>query len=171
MFCPCLEIFIQTGLIQSLFRATATLQLSRGNRRRHAAKIGQSIIIDPDPVPDIAFGHSFSVKIITVGEGSDKDRNLCGLIRVPAVMQIELLPRIVQLEIDTGITLDVEGQLFGISPFAVTPASTGDSSLASFHLRHLRHCISATDASGSLLCGPELVNSFLVKIPIEKLVR
>ena len=37
-------------------------------------------------------------------------------------MQIELLPRIVQFEIDTGITLDVEGQLFGISPFAVTPA-------------------------------------------------
>src|SRR5699024_11252936 len=44
----------------------------RGDRRCHAAKIGQSIIIDPDPVPDIAFGHSFSVKVITIGEGSDK---------------------------------------------------------------------------------------------------
>ena len=39
-----------------------------------------------------------------------------------SVMQIELLSGVVQFEIDAGITLDVEGQLFGISPFAVTPA-------------------------------------------------
>src|SRR5699024_9385929 len=143
----------------------------RGDRRPHAAKIGQSIIVHPDPVPDIAFGHSLSVKIITVGEGSDKDRDLCGLIRVPAVMQIELLPRIVQLEIDTGITLDVEGQLFGISPFAVTPAV-----LAIAHW-----LLSIYDTYGIVFlpqmlqglpfAGQSLVNSFLVKIPIEKLVR
>ena len=37
-------------------------------------------------------------------------------------MQIKLLTGVIQFEIDAGITLDVEGQLFGISPFAVTPA-------------------------------------------------
>ena len=122
MFCPCLEIFIQDRADPVLVPGNCYFAIIRGDRWCHAAKIGQSIIIDPDPVPDIAFGHSFSVKVITVGEGSDKDRDLCGLIRVPAVMQIELLPHIVQFDIDTGITLDVEGQLFGISPFAVTPA-------------------------------------------------
>src|SRR5699024_6230055 len=94
----------------------------RGDRWGHAAKIGQRIIVDPNPVPDITFGHSFSVKVITVGESCDKNGYLCGLFRVPAVMQIELFSRIVQFEIDAGITLDVEGQLFGIRPFAVTPA-------------------------------------------------
>ena len=37
-------------------------------------------------------------------------------------MQIKLLTGVIQFEIDAGITLDVEGQLFVISPFAVTPA-------------------------------------------------
>ena len=91
MFCPCLEIFIQDRADPVLVPGNCYFAIIRGDCRRHAAKIGQSIIVDPDPVPDIAFGHSFSVKVITVGEGSDKDRDLCGLIRVPAVMQIELL--------------------------------------------------------------------------------
>lgn len=87
-----LEIFIQDRADPVLVPGNCYFAIIRGDRWSHAAKIGQSIIIDPDPVPDIAFGHSFSVKVITVGEGSDKDRDLCGLIRVPAVMQIELLP-------------------------------------------------------------------------------
>ena len=80
-------------------------------------------------------------------------------------MQIELLPRIVQLEIDTGITLDVEGQLFGISLFAVTPAV-----LAIAHW-----LLSIYDTYGIVFlpqmlqglpfAGQSLVNSFLVKSP------
>ena len=94
----------------------------RGDRRYRASKIRQRIIVHPDPVPDIAFCHAFGIKVITVSEGSNKDRDLCGLFRVPAVMQIELLSGVIQFEINAGITLDMEGQLFGISSFAVTPA-------------------------------------------------
>ena len=77
MFCPCLEIFIQDRADPVFIPGNCYFAIIRGDCRRHAAKIGQSIIVDPDPVPDIAFGHSLSVKIITVGEGSDKDRDLC----------------------------------------------------------------------------------------------
>ena len=122
MFCPCLKIFIQDRTDPVLVPGNRHLAVIRGNRRSHAAKIGQRVIVDPDPVPDIAFRNAFSIKVITVSEGSDKDGDLCGLFRVASVMQIELLSGVVQFKIDTGITLDVEGQLFGISPFAVTPA-------------------------------------------------
>src|SRR5699024_4615315 len=122
MLCPCLEIFIQDRADPVLVPGNCYFTIIRGDCRRHAAKIGQRIIADPDPVPDITFGHSLSVKVITVGEGCDKNGYLCGLFRVPAVMQIELFSRIIQFEIDAGITLDVEGQLFGICPFAVTSA-------------------------------------------------
>ena len=37
-------------------------------------------------------------------------------------MQIDLLSSEIQLKINAGITLNVEGQLFGIRPFAVTSA-------------------------------------------------
>ena len=86
-------------------------------------------------------------------------------------MQIELLTGIIQFEIDTGITLDMEGQLFGISPFAVTPAV-----LAIAHW-----LLSIYDTYGVVFLpqmlqglsftGQSLVDSFLVKIPVEELIR
>src|SRR5699024_6983616 len=136
-----------------------------------AAKIGQRVIVDPDPVPDIAFRHAFGIKVVTISEGGDKDGDLCGLFRIPAVMQIELLTGIIQFEIDAGITLDMEGQLFGISPFAVTPAV-----LAIAHW-----LLSIYDTYGIVFLpqmlqglsftGQSLVDSFLVKIPVEELIR
>lgn len=93
----------RTGLIQSLFRATRYFTVVRSDSRGHAAKIGQRIIVHPDPVPDIAFGHAFGVKVITVGKGSDKNRDLCGLFRVPPIVQVKLLSCIVQFEVDTGV--------------------------------------------------------------------
>ena len=122
MFCPCLEVFIQDRADPVFVPGNRHLAVIRGNRRSHAAKIGQRVIVYPDPVPDIAFRHAFGIKVVTISEGGDKDGDLCGLFRIPAVMQIELLTGIIQFEIDAGITLDMEGQLFGISPFAVTPA-------------------------------------------------
>ena len=122
MFCPCLEIFIQDRADPVLVPGNRYFTVVRSDSRGHAAKIGQRIIVHPDPVPDIAFGHAFGVKVITVGKGSDKDRDLCGLFRVPPIVQVKLLSCIVQFEVDTGVTLDVKGQLFGISPFAVTSA-------------------------------------------------
>ena len=155
MFCPCLEVFIQDRADPIFIPGNRHLAVIRGNRRSHAAKIGQRVIIHPDPVPDIAFGHSFSVKVITVGEGRDKDRDLCGLIWIPAVMQIKLLTGVIQFEIDAGINAGCGRSAVWNQPIRCNACSTGDNSLASFHLRHLWHCISATDASGSPLCGPE----------------
>ena len=115
-------IFIQDRVDSVLGPGNRHLAAIRGNRRGHTTKIGQCIIVRPDQVPDFAFCHAFDIKIITVGKSSDQDGNLCGLFLVPMVMQIELLSDVAQLEIDAGITLDVKGKLFGISPFAVTPA-------------------------------------------------
>ena len=171
MLCPCLEIFIQDRADPVLIPGNRHLTVIRRNCRSHAAKIGQSVIIYPDPVPDITFRHAFGIKVITVGEGCNKDGDLCGLFRVPAVMQIELLSCIIQLEIDTGITLDVEGQLFGISPFAVTPAI-----LAIVHW-----LLPVYDTYGIVFlpqmlqglpfAGQSFIDSFLVKIPIEESIR
>ena len=80
------------------------------------------IIVDPDPAPDIAFCHALCIKVITVCKNYDKDRDLCSLFRIPGIMQIQLLVRIIQLEIDTRVTLDMKSQLFGIRPFAVASA-------------------------------------------------
>ena len=86
-------------------------------------------------------------------------------------MQIELLSGVVQFEIDAGITLDVEGQLFGISPFAVTPAVLA--------IAHWLLSVYDTDGivflpqmlQGLPFAGQSLIDSFLVEIPVEELIR
>ena len=171
MFCPCLEVFIQDRADPVFVPGNRHLTVIRGNRWSHAAKIGQRVIVHPDPVPDIAFRHAFGIKVITVGKGSDKDGDFCGLFRVPSVMQIELLSGVVQFEIDAGITLDVEGQLFGISPFAVTPAVLA--------IAHWLLSVYDTDGivflpqmlQGLPFAGQSLVDGFLVEIPVEELIR
>src|SRR5699024_9652863 len=115
--------------------------------------------------------HSFSVKVITVGESCDKNGYLCGLFRVPAVMQIELFSRIVQFEIDAGITLDVEGQLFGIRPFAVTPAVLAVAHWLlpiydTYGIVFLPQML-----QGFSFAGQSLIDSFLVEIPVKELIR
>ena len=171
MFCPCLKIFIQDRADPVLVPGNRHLTVIRGNRWSHAAKIGQRVIVDPDPVPDIAFRHAFSIKVITVSEGSDKDGDLCGLFRIPTVMQAKLLPCIVKFEIDARITLNVKGQLFGISPFTVTSAvltiahwllSVYDTYSIVFLPQMLQ---------GLSFAGQSLIDRFLIKIPVEKLVH
>lgn len=170
MFCPCLEVFIQDRTDPVLVPGNRHLAVIRGNRWSHAAKIGQRVIVHPDPVPDITFRHAFGIKVVTISESSNKDGDLCGFFRIPAVMQIKLLTDVIQFEIDAGITLDVEGQLFGISPFAATPAI-----LAITHW-----LLSIYDTYGIVFlpqmlqglpfAGQSLVDSFLVKIPVEELI-
>src|SRR5699024_658661 len=99
------------------------------------------------------------------------DGDLCGLFRVPAVMQIELLSRIIQLEIDTGITLDVESQMFGISTFSVTTAIL---TVAHWLLPvYDTYCIVFLPQmlQGLPFAGQSFIDSFLVKIPIEESIR
>ena len=78
---------------------------------------------------------------------------------------------VVQFEIDAGITLDVEGQLFGISPFAVTPAVLAITHrflpvYDTYGIVFLPQML-----QGLSFTGQSLVDSFLVKIPVEELIR
>ena len=76
MLCPCLEIFIQDRANPVLIPGNCYFSIIRGDCRCHAAKISQSVIIYPDPVPDITFRHAFGIKVITVSEGCNKDGDL-----------------------------------------------------------------------------------------------
>lgn len=85
-------------------------------------------------------------------------------------MQIKLFSGKVQFKIDTRITLDVKGQLFGIRPFAVTPAV----------LAIAQRPLSVYDAYGIVFlppmfqglpfAGQGLIDCFLIEIPVKELV-
>ena len=167
----CLEIFVQDRADPVFIPGNRHLTVIRRNCRGYAAKIGQRIIVYPDPVPDIAFRHVFGIKVITVGKGSDKDGDLCGLFRISAVMQIELLSGVVQLEIDAEITLDVEGQLFGIGPFAITPAVLAIAHWLLSVYNTYGIVFLPQMLQGFPFAGQSLVDSFLIKIPVEELIR
>ena len=102
MFSLCLKISIQAWADPVLVPGNRHLAVIRSDRWSYAAKIGQCVIIDPDPVPDIAFRHAFSIKVITVSGGSDKDGDLCGLFRIPTVMQVKLPSCIVKFGLTPG---------------------------------------------------------------------
>ena len=171
MFCPCLKIFIQDRSDPILVSGSCHLVVIWGNRWSHTTKIGQSVIVHTDPVLDIVFRHTFGIKVIAVGKSSDKNGDPCNLFRVPTVIQIELLSGIIQFEIDAGITLDVEGQLFEIGPFAVAPAVLS--------IAHWLLPVYDTDGivfllqmfQGHPFASQSLIARFLVKILVEKLIR
>ena len=112
MFCPCLEILIQYRIDPIFVFRNSYFAVVRCNGWRYSTKIGKSIVINPYPIPDVTLGHPFRVKVIAVSKSCNKNGDFCGFFRISAVMQIQLLPCIVQLKVYTRVTLDMKGQLF-----------------------------------------------------------
>ena len=93
------------------------------------------------------------------------------LFRIPGIMQIQLFARIIQLEIDTKVTLDRKSQLFGIRPFAVVPAAVLAVAKRLFPIYDTHGVVFLPQMlQGLSFAGQSLVDSFFVKIPVEEMI-
>lgn len=119
---PSLKILVDARIDPVSVFCNCHLTVVRDDGLSDAAKVGKGIVVDPDPVADIAAGHTLNVEIIAVGHGSNKDRDRDSLLWISSIMDAQRLSGEVQLQIDTGIALNVEGDLIALEPLRIPPA-------------------------------------------------
>ena len=66
MFSPCLEVFVYGGSYPVLIFCHCHLAVVRSNGLGDSAEVSQRVIVDSQPVCDVAAGHAFDVEVITV---------------------------------------------------------------------------------------------------------
>ncbi len=91
------------------------------DRLGNPAEIGNGIVVDPDPIVDVAADYSFDVEIIAERQRGHKNGYFRGQFGITPVMKAQRFPGEVQFQIHTGKPLNVEGDLGAVKPGGITP--------------------------------------------------
>ena len=119
---PGLKLFVNARVDPILVLGNSNLTVVRGNGLRDSAKVGQCVIVDTDPVADIAIGKSLDVEVVAERERGNEDRNRSQVVRITAVVDDQRFSGVIQFCIDSGITLDMEGDILVAHPVCIPPA-------------------------------------------------
>lgn len=170
MFCPGLEVFVHNGAYPVFIAGHGNLTVIWSDCWRYTAEECEGIVVDADPVFYVALSHTLRIEVIAVGKCGNKDGNFCCLFRIMTVMNAKHFSCKVQFEIDTRISLDMEGKLFGIRPFTVSSAILAVAH-RSFAVHNARSIVFLPEMFKCLtLTGKCLIDGFCIEIPIQKLV-
>jgi len=110
------------GIDITRYRYDEYLAVVRRDRLRDPAKVGQRIVVDPDPVRDVAAGHAFDIEIVAERQGGNKDGYGRGQTGIVTVVERQRFTGEIQFQIDAGNALDVEGNLGAVEPVRVAAA-------------------------------------------------
>ena len=122
VFSPGLKVLVQARIDPIFVFGNGHLAIIRRNRLCDPTKIGNGIVVHPDPVADIAAGHSLDIEIIAVRQCRHKDGYFGGHLQIAAVVNAQRLSGIIQFCIDSGKPLNVEGNLGAVEPIRISPA-------------------------------------------------
>ena len=112
MFSPCLIILVKFRTDPVLVLVYSNLAVVWSDGWCNATKEIQRIVVDSDPIPNIAVNHTFGIKVITVGKSCNKYGHLRCLIWIPAVVDQKLLAGIIEFQVNAWISLDMKSDVF-----------------------------------------------------------
>ena len=121
MFSPGLEVLVQAGANPVLILGNSNFAVIRRDSLCDPAEIRDCVVINPNPVADVATGHPFKVEKIAERKRCHKYGDRCSCFRITPIMKAQSFSSIVQFCIDTRETLDVESNVDAVEPIGVTP--------------------------------------------------
>ena len=167
VFSPGLEVLVHTGVDPILVLSNRYFAVVGRNRLGNPTEIRNGVVVDPNPVADVAAGHSFDVEIIAKRQCRHEDGYSRGQIRITTVMKVQSLSRKVQFGIDAGETLNMEGNLGAVKPVGVAPAKLPVAQrLPAIHRSDCVVLLPQVLERLTLLCQGA-VDFFRVEIPVD----
>jgi len=117
----CLKVFVHAGIDPVPVLRDGYLAVVRRDRLRNPAKVGQRIVVDPDPVRDVVAGHAFDIEIVAERQGGNKDGYGRGQTGIVTVVERQRFTGEIQFQIDAGKQLKRIGKITTIHTAAQLP--------------------------------------------------